>query len=32
MSVESGKTPEPPPLPAALLEVWPVITVGALVW
>ncbi|MBO0864363.1 MAG: DUF2530 domain-containing protein [Mycobacterium sp.] len=32
MSVESGKDPEPPPLPAMLLEVWPVIAVGALAW
>jgi hypothetical protein len=32
MSVEPGKSPEPPPLPAALLEVWPVIAVGALAW
>jgi hypothetical protein len=32
MSVEPGKSPEPPQLPAALLEVWPVITAGALAW
>ena len=32
MSVEPGKTIKPPPLPAALLEVWPVIAVGALAW
>jgi hypothetical protein len=32
MSVEPGKTLEPPMLPAALLEVWPVIAVGALAW
>jgi Protein of unknown function (DUF2530) len=32
MSVESGKSPEPPSLPAALLEVWPVVAVGALAW
>lgn len=32
MSVESGQKPEPPPLPPALLEVWPVIAVGALAW
>jgi hypothetical protein len=25
-------SPEPPPLPARLLEVWPVIAVGALGW
>jgi hypothetical protein len=32
MSVEPGKSPDPPMLPAALLEVWPVIAVGALAW
>jgi uncharacterized protein DUF2530 len=32
MSAESGKSPDPPMLPAALLEVWPVIAVGALAW
>jgi Protein of unknown function (DUF2530) len=32
MSVEPGKSPEPPPLPAALLEVWPVVAAGALAW
>jgi hypothetical protein len=32
MSVESGKNSEPPPLPTPLLEVWPVIAVGALAW
>src|ERR1700722_7532312 len=32
MSVEPGKGLEPPMLPAALLEVWPVIAVGALAW
>ncbi|MGH3971239.1 MAG: DUF2530 domain-containing protein [Mycobacterium sp.] len=32
MSVESGKNPELPLLPPALLEVWPVIAVGALAW
>ncbi len=32
MSVEPGHTPEPPPLPRALLEVWPVIAVGFLGW
>lgn len=32
MSVESGKSLDPPMLPAALLEVWPVIAVGAVVW
>jgi uncharacterized protein DUF2530 len=32
MSVEPGKSLDPPMLPAALLEVWPVIAVGALAW
>lgn len=34
MSVEPSASynPEPPPLPPALLEVWPVILVGALAW
>jgi Protein of unknown function (DUF2530) len=32
MSVEPGEDPPATPLPAALLEVWPVITVGALAW
>jgi hypothetical protein len=32
MSAEPGKSVEPPMLPAALLEVWPVIAVGALAW
>jgi hypothetical protein len=32
MSVEPGKSPEPPPLPASLLEVWPVVAAGALAW
>ena len=32
MSVEPGQSPEPPPLPAALLEVWPVVAVGFLGW
>jgi protein-S-isoprenylcysteine O-methyltransferase Ste14 len=32
MSVEPGQNAEPPPLPAVLLEVWPVIVVGALAW
>jgi len=32
MSFESEQTPQPPPLPAALLRVWPVIAVGALAW
>jgi hypothetical protein len=29
---ESGLTPEPPPLPAPLLRVWPVIALGELAW
>jgi hypothetical protein len=32
MPVNSGKSPEPPPLPAPLLEIWPVIATGALAW
>ena len=32
MPVDSGKSPEPPPLPAQLLEIWPVIATGALAW
>ena len=32
MSVEPGQSLEPPPLPPALLEVWPVIAVGFLGW
>lgn len=32
MSDEPGKSLDPPMLPAPLLEVWPVITVGALAW
>jgi Protein of unknown function (DUF2530) len=32
MSVEPGKSLGPPMLPAALLEVWPVIAIGALAW
>lgn len=32
MSVESGRKPELPALPPALLEVWPVIGAGALAW
>ncbi|OSC39472.1 DUF2530 domain-containing protein [Mycobacterium decipiens] len=32
MSVEPGQVHEPPSLPPALLEVWPVIVVGALAW
>jgi Protein of unknown function (DUF2530) len=29
---ERSEPPQPPPLPAALLEPWPVIAVGALLW
>jgi len=32
MSVEPGKSLDPPMLPPALLGVWPVISVGALAW
>lgn len=32
MSVENSQIREPPPLPHVLLEVWPVIAVGALAW
>jgi hypothetical protein len=32
MSVEPAKSPEPPPLPGALLEPWPIIAIGALAW
>ncbi len=32
MSVEPGQSREPPPLPPILLEVWPVIAIGALAW
>ncbi|WP_421844261.1 DUF2530 domain-containing protein [Mycobacterium sp.] len=32
MTAEPGQTPEAPPLPGALLEVWPFIAVGALAW
>jgi hypothetical protein len=32
MVSEPGKNLDPPMLPAALLEVWPVIAVGALAW
>jgi hypothetical protein len=32
MSVEPGEDPQPSQLPAALLEVWPVIVAGAVAW
>ncbi len=32
MSDESGEAIEPPPLPAVLLDPWPVIAIGALAW
>ncbi|AWV48481.1 hypothetical protein JK2ML_2141 [Mycobacterium leprae Kyoto-2] len=32
MLVEPDRSREPPPLPSMLLEVWPVIMVGALAW
>ena len=32
MSAEPGKSIEPPPLPAVLLDPWPIIAVGALAW
>jgi hypothetical protein len=32
MAADPGENPEPPPLSAALLEVWPVIAVGAVAW
>jgi hypothetical protein len=32
MSVEPGQSREAPPLPPALLQVWPVVTVGFLGW
>ncbi len=32
MSVEPGPSPEAPPLPSALLQVWPFIALGALGW
>ncbi|WP_407687091.1 DUF2530 domain-containing protein [Mycobacterium sp. HUMS_1102779] len=32
MSVEPGRSRKPPPLPPPLLEVWPVIAVGAAGW
>jgi hypothetical protein len=32
MSVQPGKSVEPPPLPAVLLDPWPIIAIGALAW
>ncbi|MCV7411310.1 hypothetical protein AWC05_19610 [Mycobacterium florentinum] len=32
MSAEPGPSPEPPPLPPALLQAWPFITIGAVGW
>ena len=32
MSAEPGHGPEPPPLPSALLAVWPIVVVGVLAW
>jgi Protein of unknown function (DUF2530) len=32
MSDEPGNSVEPPPLPAVLLDPWPVIAIGALAW
>ncbi|CDO90721.1 hypothetical protein AWC29_07160 [Mycobacterium triplex] len=32
MSAEPGPSPEPPPLPPVLLQVWPFITIGAVGW
>jgi hypothetical protein len=32
MSVQPDKSLEPPMLPAALLEVWPVVAIGAFAW
>ncbi|GFG74778.1 DUF2530 domain-containing protein [Mycobacterium botniense] len=32
MHAEPDRVPEPPPLPAAVLEVWPMIAVGAIAW
>lgn len=32
MGVEPCQLPQPPPLPSALLKVWPVIFVGMLAW
>jgi hypothetical protein len=32
MSDDPGESLEPPPLPAVLLDPWPVIAIGALAW
>ncbi|WP_025736609.1 DUF2530 domain-containing protein [Mycobacterium genavense] len=32
MSAEPNRSPEPPPLPPVLLQVWPFITIGAVGW
>ncbi|GLE50888.1 DUF2530 domain-containing protein [Mycobacterium montefiorense] len=32
MSAEPGHSPEPPPLPPALLQAWPFIAIGAVGW
>ena len=32
MSAEPAREPVPPPLPAALLDPWPIIAFGALAW
>ena len=32
MSAEAGHHPEPPPVPPALLQVWPFIAIGAVGW
>jgi Protein of unknown function (DUF2530) len=32
MSAEPAKDPTPPPLPAVLLDPWPIIAIGALTW
>ncbi|BBY24659.1 DUF2530 domain-containing protein [Mycobacterium stomatepiae] len=32
MSAEPGPSPEPPPLPPVLLQVWPFIAIGAVGW
>jgi Protein of unknown function (DUF2530) len=32
MSAEPGHSPEPPPLPPVLLQLWPFIAIGAVGW